>query len=295
MATTTATPSSTTTTSTPGTKLQWVNIANVIAYVINVLVTYGVGMKSNSLVSASYQTLVTPAGFAFAIWGVIFIAQLIWVIVQLLPSYRSKELVIHGVSFYYIIVCLVQSVWTVLFTRQQITLSLIAIVGILLPLLKIYWNLSKIAHTNLAQYFLLKFPFEIHASWVLAATVVSVNVVLVALKVSARDQVIAAWSSLLFLAIVAVYATLQRLFMIPLVLSWATFWVAMELRNPKDTIVNTFASKDIHQIMAGSSTLAAAALLLSVVVVVNDTFRKSSSSTARASEPTTTTYSAMDN
>lgn len=42
-----------------------------------------------NLVSAAYPTLFTPAGWAFAIWGLIFIMEGVFAIYQLLPSVRS--------------------------------------------------------------------------------------------------------------------------------------------------------------------------------------------------------------
>ena len=52
------------------------NYLNIMAYVLNVVVTYGIGvggifdLPTNDELSAKYQTLVTPIGWAFAIWGV---------------------------------------------------------------------------------------------------------------------------------------------------------------------------------------------------------------------------------
>ena len=46
-----------------------------------------------------YQTIITPASWAFAIWGVIFPAELAFVVVQCLPSARDSELVTSGVAW----------------------------------------------------------------------------------------------------------------------------------------------------------------------------------------------------
>jgi hypothetical protein len=162
--------------------LQKLNYANVVAYILNTLVTYGVGTSgrfpSNGELSAKYQTLVTPAGFAFAIWGIIFTSQLIWCITQLLPRYRSKAVVLEGVGFYYVYTCLAEISWTLCFTTNYIALSLILMVSILIPLVVIVSKSSKISNDNTSDYWLLKFPFEIHAGWIMAATLVNINVFL---------------------------------------------------------------------------------------------------------------------
>ena len=56
-------------------RLRCLNLVNMLAYVLNVVVTYGIGvggifdLPTNDELSAKYQTLVTPVGWGFAIWG----------------------------------------------------------------------------------------------------------------------------------------------------------------------------------------------------------------------------------
>src|SRR5690242_14238874 len=47
------------------------------------------GGRNTADVSAAYPTLVTPAGFTFAIWGVIYALLAIFVVFQLLPKHRQ--------------------------------------------------------------------------------------------------------------------------------------------------------------------------------------------------------------
>merc|ERR1719502_929369 len=100
-------------------KLQPLNYANVIAFVLNCLFTFGAtsafGLPDNATLSIKYQTLVTPAPYAFAIWGAIFLSQFIWTVGQCLPAYRSTELVVKGVGYNYVFACAAQSIWTIVF------------------------------------------------------------------------------------------------------------------------------------------------------------------------------------
>ena len=56
-------------------KLVALNYLNIVAYIVNVVFTYGIGvggffnLPTNDELSEKYQTLVTPVGWAFAIWG----------------------------------------------------------------------------------------------------------------------------------------------------------------------------------------------------------------------------------
>ena len=68
-----------------------------MAYLINLGITYGslTGAfgKTNEELSEKYQTLITPAGYAFAIWGPIFIWEGAFAVVQLLPRWRDAAVV----------------------------------------------------------------------------------------------------------------------------------------------------------------------------------------------------------
>jgi hypothetical protein len=243
-------------------KLQWVNIANVVAYILNVAVTYGVGVSglfpTNAELSDKYQTLVTPAGYAFSIWGIIFVSQLIWTIFQLLPAYRSKELVLKGVGYNYVVACLAQILWTVFFSAELIPLSLVAMVSILIPLVVIVKATSKIDESSgsIGLYWLLQFPFEIHAGWIMAATLVNMNVVFVEQNYSADIQVISAWVSLATLAVVSLYYTYCQIWVIPCVLAWASLAIKVELSEPRDAIANAFSGEIITAIEFASGILA---------------------------------------
>jgi len=206
-----------------------INYLNAAAYVVNCAVTYAVGASdsshSNAQISAKYQTIITPAGWAFAIWGIIFTMQLIWAIAQLSPAFRASPLVLDGVSWYYIGVCGAQVAWTLFFSFELITLSLVAMLAILAFLDKIVGSQCKLGGpVSYRDYWILAAPFQIHAGWIVAATLVNISVVLVKWDASSTVQFIAAIASLVILLLAnAYFLHLSRpIFSIPLVLAWAT-------------------------------------------------------------------------
>jgi benzodiazapine receptor len=252
-------------TSTDQQKLQNINFANLLGYFLNTLVTYGVGVSdmfpSNSEISEKYQTLITPAGFAFAIWGVIFTSQLIWAVVQMLPKYRARDVVIYGVGWNYVYACMAQMAWSLCFTTEHIALSLIAMVSILIPLVMILTKLSQLPSESIGYYWLLKFPFEIHAAWIMAATLVNANVLLVACNLAPSIQVGAAWLSLGVLASTSFYYTYKQKWVVPAVLAWASNAINSELSNPRGSIANTFSMESIDALQVATGVLAAVIML----------------------------------
>lgn len=256
-------------------KLQTINYVNVLAYLFNFVVVFGytkTGLPDNATLSDKYQTLVTPAPYAFAIWGIIFTSELIWTVVQCFPKYRSHELVVKGVGYNFCLASLAQCVWTFLFGLEKMVLSLVAMVSILVPLLKILaaTTTQTTKATTLSEYWLLKFPFAIHASWIMAATLINVNVVAVFYNAPAAIQTTIGWGSLSILFGVGILAILgkqhrARVWVVPCVLAWASFAIGKELSSPRDKIVATFSEATIaHTKMA--STVVAWLLLVAIAV-----------------------------
>lgn len=198
-----------------------INIANVIAFIANLVITYGVGTMglfgaaTNADLSEKYQTLITPVGWAFSIWAVIFLAQLVWCIVQLLPAFRGDALVM-AVGWNYVLVCVAQIGWTISFSMEIIWLSLVCMLAILFFLVRI---VRAQRDSDLRGYVLFKFPFSIHTGWIVAASFVNISVLLVSLQVSAQIQFFVAMASLSLILIIA--GTLTFDIVILLVFAWA--------------------------------------------------------------------------
>jgi len=99
---------------------------NLLAYAVNTTVTYismtGIFGATNTEISHKYQTLVTPAGWAFSIWGIIFIWEGVFVVAQFFPAYRDSDTV-SRISPWCRALCMFQSVWTLVFAQDWITLD----------------------------------------------------------------------------------------------------------------------------------------------------------------------------
>jgi len=240
-------------------KLNVYNYLNIIGYVINFLITFGVGtlaiipgaMDIGDL-SDKYQTIVTPNGTAFSIWGIIFIAQAIFAIGQLLPRYRSKAAVQDGLKYWYFLVCIVQALWTFFFSYELITLSLPAIALICICLLCAITSQyhCELERTHI-EFWMMRFPFMIHCGWLTAATALNTNVVIVNEAASASVQLTGGIISLAVLhavAVVALWLPEYPNYVIPSVLVWANFWIGKELQAPMDAIVNLFGDVIVNAI-----------------------------------------------
>jgi translocator protein len=269
------------------------NAINLIGYVANAVVVFGVGSlgwfdrPSNGELSDKYQTIITPSGYAFSIWGPIFILQFLWVLWQMLPSQRNSPGV-TSVGYWYLGVCLMQVGWTLAFSWEIMWLSLVFMYGILFCLVGMHLPLQQ--YDKIWKgYFLWQFPFSLHLGWIIAASLVNTSVVGVAYGASVTAQMGVAVASLA-LVVVAALAFLSQYpvdLAPPLVLVWAMGAVYAELQDPILKITSTFSEAQISGIQTGSlavlSTVVGLVLLKAVFVLCVQRPR------ARSARPVSTT------
>ena len=265
------------------TELNYLNYLNLSGYIINSLVTFFATPLFNLAdvgdLSAKYQTIITPTGFSFAIWGIIFLSQGIFAIAQMHKEYRSLAIVQDGISYWYFIVCIAQSAWVFAFGYELIGLSTVVMVTILYGLYQIVQQQTEI-DMLWNEYWLFKFPFEIHCGWIFAASLLNLNILLISIGAGPVVQFISALVSIGFLVEVAVYyLKMDRLnYALPAVFAWATFGMFVELGNPKELIIATFCSTAITAIRILTLVICVALVIGVVALAVLDLVKRRESS-----------------
>lgn len=244
----------------PKLSFRFLNFLNLFFYIANVVVCSGVIAFPRSIpdISLKYQTLVTPIDWSFSIWAVIFGFQLVWAVLQLNSKFRAHPYVRKGVSYWYIGVCTTQIIWAFVFAYDLIWLSLLFISLIALTLAACVigsYNQYSNANKSLIEFWFLLFPFSIHFSWLLCATLVNANVVVVWAKANAVTQITVAICSLVMLnacGIWALFVPARPNYTVPTVISWATLGVYFRLDKPIPLISSTFDSTVILSVQYSS-------------------------------------------
>lgn len=124
--------------------------------------------------SADTQTLITPAGWAFAIWGPLYFGTLVYVVYQLLPRHRDSGLV-RRIGWHFALAVLGNALW-VTYT-QLFSLgfpSVLIIVFTLVNLLAILRVFASTATFTLAERLAVVLPLSALAGWLTAATIVNI-------------------------------------------------------------------------------------------------------------------------
>ena len=122
------------------------------------------------------DVLITPASYAFAIWGLIYLGLFSLGIYQALPRQRSNP-IMRKVGYKLAIASVAQIIWVFCFLNRQYAASFIAMLCILLPLIGAYWGLPFNTTTSRAisrwQRWLIRVPISIYLAWISVATIVN--------------------------------------------------------------------------------------------------------------------------
>jgi len=135
------------------------------------------GEISNQLFA---DVLITPARYAFAIWGVIYLGLFSFAIYQALPSQRKKT-ILQGISYWLVTASVAQIIWIFVFQLRFFTGSFLVMLLILLPLLRVYSHLNGQGQKlSSRDRWFVQIPISIYVAWISVATVVNGAVALTA-------------------------------------------------------------------------------------------------------------------
>jgi hypothetical protein len=124
--------------------------------------------------------LITPANYAFIIWGVIYLGLIAYAVYQLHPE-RRVDPQIQRVNQLLILACLAQVIWIFLFTLQYFVASILAMLVILGSLIQIYLTLAiGRARTSRQRRWMAHIPFSLYLGWIAVATIVNIAATLYA-------------------------------------------------------------------------------------------------------------------
>ena len=224
-------------------------IATVLAvigtFVVNSLSNFfppggqNVGEIANTLLAG---VLITPANYAFIIWGVIYVGLIAYSIYQLQPT-QQKNSEFWRLNKLLIVACIAQIIWIFCFTLKLFTLSILPMLVILLSLLGIYLNLELgKTRTSWQQRWLVQIPLSIYTAWISVATIVNIASALYAASWSGLGLSDALWTAIMLVVggLVAGYIALTYRDL-PFVLVFAWAYTAIAARHPEITIIKLTA------------------------------------------------------
>ncbi len=122
-------------------------------------------------ISDRYAHVLTPAGYAFAIWGLIYFASLALALYQALPAQHTRA--VHRATGWWIAGAFAAStVWVPIFVSEALGLAQVVIVALVVLLAVALARLTRLGPAaSASERWLLRMPVSAYLGWATIATV----------------------------------------------------------------------------------------------------------------------------
>ncbi|MEK6478004.1 hypothetical protein WJR50_10735 [Catalinimonas sp. 4WD22] len=193
--------------------------------------------QTNGEVSDKYSTLITPADYAFSIWGIIYLALGIYVFYQALWA-PTEQKVFDKIGKWLIVSFITTSLWLPAFQYELLGLSVLIMLVILLSLIMTNIILLKDKTIMGAERVLLKIPFGLYLGWISVATIVNTTVLLkyTTTFFLSASEILWLWIILAVGFILVILVTkFSRNVSVSLVFAWAYFAIGNKESQTEDT------------------------------------------------------------
>ncbi len=201
-------------------------------------------------VSGKYPTLITPAGYAFAIWSLIYFGLIVFSIYQALPKNADR---FRPIRVAYILSCAANCAWLYFWHQEAIPASTVLIFLLLGTLAFISIRLKTTE--TMGEFWFAKFPFGIYFGWVTAAAIVNAAIALVYSNVQmSADNAVRIGAGLVLTATalgLIIRFKLNNIFY-PLAIAWAL--TAIAVKQSGQTLIVASAAVSVNILIIAALT-----------------------------------------
>jgi hypothetical protein len=156
--------------------------ANSAALILTILVNYlsNAGMLNGNTmktISDKYFNYFTPAGYAFSIWGLIYIGLLGFVFYSFrdIVKNKDKDSVLLKIGWWFVLSCCANSLWVVAWLSDYTGASVLLMGVLLICLLKIIVNTRMELDSHPFKMYLFVFwPFALYSGWISVALIANI-------------------------------------------------------------------------------------------------------------------------
>jgi len=228
--------------------LRW---SNIVAFVLTVIVnslagsTTFIGGVNTASISDSNPTLITPAGFTFSIWGIIYVLLGLFVVFQALPRQREKKYN-KQIGWLFVLSSIINIAWLFLWQYSLLAPSLILMFLLLATLILIYTRLDiGKSKATFQEKLAVHTPFSVYLGWITIASIANVSVTLVSVNWDGFGISPELWTALIIivaLAITLIVLAKRKDIAYSLVIIWALIGIAAKQSGNQNIVMLTEAT-----------------------------------------------------
>lgn len=220
-----------------------------------------IGGRNTADVSAAFPTLITPAGYTFSIWGIIYALLAAFIIYQFLPKHRQDGFN-RRVSYFFILSSLFNILWLFLWQYEYIAASVLLIFALLAALIIIYLRLNVGRSKAIrGEKLWVHLPFSVYLGWITIASIADVSSALVSINWTGLGLPPSTWAQLV--VVVALGITLlvlgtRRDPAYGLVVVWALIGITSNQLGHAEVVLVT----EVSAVVVAAATLVVLFLIL---------------------------------
>jgi hypothetical protein len=241
---------------------QAANILSVIqALTVNILASaLPLNGQNTGEISDRFKVYFVPAGYVFAIWGVIYIGWIAFAIYQALPAQKMSPR-LRRLGYLFALSGVFNAAWLFCWHYNRFGLSVLVVLGLLGLLIASYLRLDVgRSRVSAAEKWCVDIPFSVYLGWLSIATIANISLTLVASGWDGFGIAAETWAVL----IVAVALVLTLLMLgirkdiaYALVVIWALVGISVNQTN-----ANVVLATQVGAVIAAIATVAIAVLLV---------------------------------
>jgi len=156
---------------------QTANLLSVLlALVVNVLATaLPLNNQTTAQISDRFKVFFVPAGYVFAIWGIIYIGWIAFTVYQFLPAQKESPR-LRGLGYLFALSGVFNAAWLFCWQYNHFTLSVIVMLILLGLLIACYLNLNigRIS-VSAAEKWCVDIPLSVYLGWISVATIANIS------------------------------------------------------------------------------------------------------------------------
>ena len=155
---------------------QFANLLSVVlALTVNILASaLPLNGQNTGEISDRFKVFFVPAGYVFAIWGIIYLGWIAFTIYQFMPAHKDSPR-LRRLGYLFALSCVANAAWLFCWHYNQFGLSVLVMLSLLGLLIASYLRLD-VSRTPVSssERWCVDIPFGLYLGWITVATVANI-------------------------------------------------------------------------------------------------------------------------
>ncbi|MGZ8510417.1 MAG: hypothetical protein ACXWWA_08580 [Chitinophagaceae bacterium] len=238
-------------------------IANGVALVATIIINYlsNTGIfngNTMAVVSARLQNLFTPAGYAFSIWGLIYLGLVAFVIYQGRSPFTkmADDRIVLKIGWWFLVSCISNCLWVLAWLYDYTGLSVLIMLSLLFSLTRIIVKLNmEREKVQLKESVFAWWPFAIYSGWITVALIANIAAYLTKIQWGAWGISETSWAIIMICiaGVINLFVTWNRnMSEFALVGAWALVAIAVANRHVSQPVVQVALTVSVILFMSSA-------------------------------------------